>query len=139
MAVKTFRDLAEPGPGTRLAVDLDFMETRAGTSVSYSSALVDASAGLTTLFSLTGKFYISWLGIGAVLANDMDHVKLTIDGVVIVDDDGMTVNATTIYCWGALDQDNGESDFMCNESLLFECETNTDTSVNASIGARAIL
>ncbi len=140
MAVKRFDSLVGTNPGIALGIDLDFLETRVATSVHYiSNTAIDCSAGLTTLLSLTGKFEILFLGIAAINVNDVDQLQLIIDGVTIMDEDGMTVNATTIYPWGPIDLDNGKILFGCDSSLTFKCETTADTSITFEYSVRPVL
>lgn len=140
MASKPLREIIDIGAGSRLAIELDFMETRAATTVNYEQqGLIDASAGLTTLLSLTGRWEIQWFGLSAILANDIDHLKLTIDGVVICSQDGLSSNATTWYPFGPVDGDNGFAHYMCDSSLLMEVEMSTDTAITFSWAVRAIL
>ena len=100
---------------------------------------IDASAGLTTALSLTGKFAIDLLQFVG-LTNESITVKLTVDGVIIWNDTYVT-GATTLRLFG-LNESGGEdtpSTMQCNESLLLEIQTTTDTSIDLYYVARPIL
>ena len=140
MTVKTFQSLV-PSEGIQLlAPQLDFITTRAATTVPYQNiSAIDASGGLTTLLSLTGKWWIRMIFMSGMTSNDVDHYKLTVDGVVVFEEDGLGSNNTNYGHFGALDMDWGDMGVVVLSSFLLQMETNVDTSMNLSYIAQPIL
>ena len=97
---------------------------------------IDASAGLTTALSLTGKFAIDYLNFGGVLSENMT-IKLTVDGTVIWNDTFVAGNANQLF-FGGSSGGIAES-AQCNSSLLLEVQMATDTDINLSYSARPIV
>ena len=131
MSVKTFQSLAGSQGLNKLAVDTTYFEDRgngAGPDVNISA--IDATGGLTTILSLTGKFHIHAFFVTAILANNLDHWKLTIDGVVVNEEDGMSSNSTSIGMFGVQDGDVGDQGIICHESFLLQIQTTSDNSIS---------
>tara|TARA_R110002153_G_scaffold47169_1_gene133393 strand:+ start:135 stop:665 length:531 start_codon:yes stop_codon:yes gene_type:complete len=100
---------------------------------------INASLGLTTALSLSGKFAISLLRFITIAPEPMT-IKLTIDGVVIWNDLFTGAAATSQYLLGNIQAGMGVSEaIQCNTSFLLEIQTATDTSVDLYYMARPIL
>lgn len=133
------------GAGFKLAPDLNYISNNDSPSITYKTINVDPSGSLTTALSLSGKYAISGLVL-TLIANEDITVKLTIDGVVIINEtiafDG---GANGISVLGEVASASPSSPrgagiiTVCEESLLLELETVTDTSVNVTYIARPIL
>ncbi len=140
MATKTLTQIiggADPLP--KMAPDLTNFTDREGGAVLYILLTgIDTTGALTTLLSLTGKFAIDLLYLQSMTVNDMDQIKLTIDGVVIFNETSMSDNAGTEHVLGNIDLDHGHQ-YMCESSLLFEIEMNIDTSIDFAYLVRPIL
>ena len=99
---------------------------------------VDATAGLTTLISLTGKYAVTYINISDLSTTTTYTFRLTIDGVLIFNSAFTTSGAgTTGNNFEVL---NGMA-VLANTSLLleFDASVSGDTSVGATINARLIL
>lgn len=138
MSTKTLSSLVLPSLN-KLAVDLDFFSTRLAGQTYVQVAGINATGSLVTVLSLTGKFLIETLYISGMSTTDIDQWKMTIDGVVIHDTDGMTRTFTTALAFGQLDGDNGSQMIICDSSFLLEIEMASDTSIDMRYRIRAIL
>lgn len=120
----------------RLAPDLTFPSSLVAGG-NYSNVTFNSSVALTTALSLTGKFAISYLKFNSILAEAVT-VKLTVDGVVIWNDSFICGNP--LYLLGGVQNTHGLSSevIQCNNSLLLELQTATDTSVQLNYIVRAI-
>jgi len=123
-----------PNALVRLAPDLDFPASGATYKIITG---INASAGLTTAISLTGKFCITLLRLDAVAAENVT-IKLTIDGVVIWDASFVSSNSTQNLLNG-LAAGIPQEAIQCNSSLLLEVQMATDTSISLIYLARPIL
>ena len=122
----------------QLAPDLTFPATLLGQNGFANVSAIDASAGLTTALSLSGKFAINLLTFNS-LSSEVITVKLTIDGVVIWNDSSTAnINLQLLGSNTRADANVPES-ITCNTSLLLEVQTTTDTSIGLSYLARPIL
>ncbi len=101
------------------------------------TASVDVTAALGTVLSLTGKRSISLLQLSSMSVNDLTDVKLTIDGVVITNVSGITVNAATENIIGSTTA--AQEMFECRTSLLLEAKMTADTAIVAVYVTRLIL
>ncbi len=122
----------------QLAPDLNWPSSRGVSIVQYVSInSLDTSAGLTPILSLSGKFLVSLLYISSIAAGNA-AVRLTIDGVVIWDDE--YENGTSDKLLGSYESMGGQisTDIMCNESLLLEYQSQ-DTNIQLRYLARPIL
>jgi len=121
----------------KLAVDLDYPSSLLTTN-SYSQVFpIDASGGLTTALSLTGKFAVSHLDFRNMIAESNTY-KLTIDGVVVMNDTFSSSTSQSIV------GSNNTTSYdpiviVCESSLLLEIQTATDTSILLNYVARPIL
>ena len=139
MAVKRLSTVVGPRGLPELAPDLTFFTGKTGGSVTYVVVSnIDATGSLTTILSLTGKFAIDILVLTALTSNDIDQIKLTVDGIVIWDQDGLSDNDGTEVLLGQTDGDNGMQ-YRCETSFLLQLETKVDTSTTLSYLARPIL
>lgn len=140
MAVRTLLTLAGAQTLPKLAPDLTFLTDRALTTVDYAQiTAIDATGGtLTTILSITGKFEIQLIDIASISANDLRKVKITIDGVVIYSETGISVNGTSLRLIGEGIGESGEH-LRCDDSFLFELDTNADSSITFNYKVRPIL
>ena len=124
----------------QLAPDLTYPGDRSNLNLRTYKEItgINASLGLTTALSLSGKFAISLLRFGGASAELMT-VKLTVDGVIVWND-SYTGTSTQQYLLGNTSAGAGVSETIeCNTSFLLELQTATDTSVNLQYMARPIL
>lgn len=142
MTIKT-SSLGGGGGIPALAPDLTWPASKAVSSVGYKRITgINATAGLTTALSLTGKFLINGL-IFDSMTSETYTVKLTVDGVVIWNDSMTSIGSSTLVLYGSasssFSNSTNELGFICNTSLLLEIQSTTDTSVNLEYIARPIL
>ena len=137
MAVKSFLSLAGGQVVPQLAPDLTSFSSSNSAGQVFVGA-INATAGLTTLLSLTGKFGISMLYLSGLTTNDVEGVKLTIDGVVIWEEASMSVNSATKTLVGNNLANHGFH-MRCDSSLLLELDTISDTSINFTYLVRPLL
>ena len=125
----------------QLAPDLTYPGDRVNLNIrTYKQiAGIDATSGLTTALSLSGKFAISLLRFTNTTAELMT-VKLTVDGVVIWNDSFNGLSTAGQYLLGNMSAGAGVSETVqCNTSFLLEIQTATDTTINLEYMARPIL
>lgn len=126
----------------RLAPNATMWTDMAGTMVvPYNQLTVaDFTGSLQTALSLTGKWHIRFLNIANILANKLDHWKLTIDGIVVQEKDSYLANsASGVSVFGVTDLDQGDLGIVCLSSFLFELETVDDDSITINWLTRPIL
>jgi len=100
---------------------------------------IDASAGLTTALSLTGKYAVSYLEFKSVSIENMT-IKLTIDGVIIWNSTFLTDNQEQgLFGNNSSDGDGPDEILQCNDSFLLEVQMASDTSIDLNYLARPIL
>ena len=117
-------------PGDRLSLNLKTYKEITG---------INASLGLTTALSLSGKFAISLLRFKDISTGLMT-IKLTVDGVVIWNDSFTGTGTNSQYLLGNTSGGAGVSEtIQCNTSFLLEIQTATDPSVDLYYMARPIL
>ncbi len=139
MAIKPFNTLIGDNYGIRMAPDLDWWDTRTTGAPYILTGSIDVSGSLQTVLSLTGKFQINLVYITGMTTDDMDQFKLTVDGIVIHNEDTILDNVTQIFVIGNFAQDSGPQPFQCNESFLLEMEMVSDADINLYVVARPIL
>lgn len=147
MATSLKQVLGGSGAGFKLAPDLNYISSNFALGQGYKSVTVDPSGSLTTALSLTGKFAIG-AAVFTSLGEDVFNIRLTIDGVVIIDD---TVDANTSggNTEAAIIGDTQGSTLtatmgaglpvICEESFLLEIQSTTDTAVTLKYVARPVL
>lgn len=124
----------------KLAPELTYPADKlVGGAVYKRISAIDASAGLTTILSLTGKFAVSYMAFLSITA-EVNTIKLTVDGVIIWDTtytpsatDNL-IGATNTSALSPQDIVNG-----CDESFLLEYQTATDTNIVFDYLARPLL
>jgi len=123
----------------RLAPDLTYPTDKSSATIGWIKVSgIDASSGLTTALSLTGKFVITFLQFSN-LTNESLVVKLTVDGVIIWNDT-IPSSGTLNNLLGAIDATNSPAEFIqCDTTFLLEVQTATDTSIDLDYLARPIL
>lgn len=125
MAAKTLSQIVGGIGGSRgavrLAPDLNFPKDKVDGFTLIEVTGINASGGLTTILSLTGKFIINGLLVKGLLADRINQVKLTVDGVVIWDVDPLTNAATEPYIGTSLSAHDAYIEHVvCEDSFLFE-------------------
>ena len=139
MGTKTLLSLVGNDALTKLAPDLNYPQDKSLGSVFISVGGINATGGLTTVLSLTGKFIISKLWMSLATVNDISQVKLTIDGVVIWDVDPLTNAATDPFISGTNSHLAGNEALRCDASFLLEMQTDADTNMTVNYAVRPIL
>lgn len=140
-------DLVRGGGQIELAPDLTYPSDKLlDPSTNKQITALDATGGLTTALSLTGKFAISFLFFSVISNGQTLAIKLTIDGIVIWNDIGFTFSdaggelallggPNTV---GSGDKVMAET-IICKETFLLEIQTSSDTSITFQFLARPIL
>ena len=98
---------------------------------------IDASSGLTTALSLSGKFAVSHLDFRN-MTSESNNYKLTIDGDVVMDDTFVSGTSQSIVGNNA-DTLYDNIVILCETSLVLQIETASDTSILLNYVAREIL
>jgi hypothetical protein len=142
MASKLLSSTVGGGGLPQLAPDLTFPSSLIGNFGFKSIGSINAVGSLTTVLSLSGKFYVNALRIEGLTAETIT-IKLTVDGVVIWNDTWANPN-TILKLLGRTGVDANATtetveSIQCNESFLLELQTLTDASVNLKYLARPIL
>jgi len=139
MADKFLSSLVGGGAGFRLAPDLTYPSSKVGSGNFTRIENIDASASLTTVLSLTGKFALSYLLIGNQIAETNRYV-LTVDGVVIWDA-SRTAPTTEDFFLGFKGGTSAAADIVieCNTSILLQVKTATDIIIYVEYLARPLL
>tara|TARA_R110000787_G_scaffold174803_1_gene287353 strand:+ start:34 stop:450 length:417 start_codon:yes stop_codon:yes gene_type:complete len=129
------------GGATKLAPDLTYPAGKAGGNNLKDISGIDASSGLTTVLSLTGKFAISYIAF-TNQTTELNTYKLTIDGVVVWSNTHTATTATDVFL-GSVTQTGSswvsDTIITCEQTFLLEVQTATDTSINLQYLARPIL
>lgn len=125
--------------GVALAPDLTFFSTRVAGANLITITGIDATGVLTEVLGLTGRFIINKVTLSGLIANDLDSIKLTIDGVVIWNETGLSSNATTERLIGSLSADEWSESIICETSFSLEVLMSTDTDIDVTYNARPIL
>ena len=121
----------------RLAADLLYPQNRAILgSQTYEITNIDASGGLTTALSLTGKYVINYISFKNVLLESMT-IKLTVDGLVVWNSTFTAAAGTQSFIGGNSSTSIPEA-ISCNTSFLLEVQMATDTSIDLEFLARPI-
>jgi exopolysaccharide biosynthesis protein len=127
------------GGALRLAPDLSAIGNYdSGNNVFTVISGIDASAGLTTALSLTGRFAVDWLRFDFLTA-ESNTFKLTIDGVVIFNETVLTPTAQSIIGQLGSSTSINDGSYLVQDSLLLEVQTTTDNSIELQYLARPIL
>jgi len=119
-----------------MAPDLNYPSTlNAG---SFKQVTVNPAGSLVTALSLTGKWQLFMLELNGLTAESLT-VKLTVDSVVVWND--TFTSSTVLRLIGAITgtTQNPSEPIYCNNSLLLELQTATDTAVQVNYNARPIL
>ncbi|MBE16514.1 MAG: hypothetical protein Unbinned6354contig1000_1 [Prokaryotic dsDNA virus sp.] len=123
----------------RLAPDLTWPSAPATANVTYVQVLsINATGGLTTALSLTGKYAVSHLAFINMTAETVT-VKMTVDDVVIWNDTFTSGNAVELFGSRTVSGAGPDEVMMCEKSLLLEVQTATDTDIRLNYVARPIL
>lgn len=125
--------------GVALAPDLTFFSTKSVTSNQIAVTGIDASSALTEVLGLTGRFIINKVSLSAMIANDLSDIRLTIDGVVIWDETGLSSNGTTEHLIGSQAADEWSESIICETSFSLEVQMSTDNAIDITYNARPIL
>ncbi len=138
MGTKTLSSLIGDNALPKLAPDLASWSDRANGAAYVVVSGIDATAGLTTLLSLTGKFLIDTLFIDSMGANNAAEIKLTIDGVIIWNETGLSSNSVGEPVIGKLDGTHGHQ-IRCDSSLLLEIKMTSDNDIELVYQVRPII
>ena len=128
----------------KLTPDLLFFDRLGNSSAIVSSASIDASGGLTTALSLTGKYMINSVGLSGMTAETVT-IKLTIDGVIIINNtftSTTSVSVVNTYNGTATTTSPSQIGFTpigCDSTFLLEVQTATDTNISLQYNVRPIL
>lgn len=124
-----------------LAPDLTYPSSKSSDGQPYYQATgINASAGLTTVLSLTGSFAISMLGFESMTAEQVTIV-LTVDGEVKWNDT-FTLSSDELWLLGSNSSPVNnipEAVYGCRSSLTLEIQTATDTSIDFLYMVRPIV
>jgi hypothetical protein len=127
------------GGGLSFAPDLTAPSSALSQNLPYRSITgINGSSGLTTAISLTGKYAVSWLKFEG-LTSETITIKLTVDGVIIWNDTFTCQTSLQLLGNTSSSEVCVDGPYICNQSLLLEIQTATDTSVNLEYLARPIL
>ena len=139
MADKTLQSLVGGGGGIKFAPDLNFPSSLSPGSGYSQVSGINATGGLTTVLSLSGKFTIDVLWFSSLNAETIT-IRATLDGELLWDD---TFNCTAkIYLLGGLGISSGVSgpiSTICEESFTLEIQTTTDPDIDFNYLVRPIL
>ena len=142
MGTKTLSQIVSSGGAPKLAPQLDWPLTSQLGNLHTIITGIDATAALTTCLSLTGKWIIRNIWLSLLTVDDIETIKLTIDGVVIWNDDPV-LTAITELMFGQVMGVNSHStvleDIMCESSFLLEIKTTADADIRCNYLARALL
>jgi len=122
----------------KLAPDLSFPSTLASNGAFVRVSSIDASSGLTTLLSLTGRNILNLFVIEQMTSESIT-VKMTIDSVVIWNDTFVLPGTNLRLCGGNDATASAFDSFVCESSLLIELQTTADTDVSIEYLTRPIL
>lgn len=114
---------------TGLAADLTFPSSLKASSPLVEVLGINATASLTTILSLTGKYHIGYLSFMNIAVENIT-IKLTIDDVVIWNDTYANPG-TSIYLLAEITAAGIKSPgFVCKSSFLLELQTTADSSID---------
>lgn len=126
----------------KLAPDLNYIQDMSGGTAGAPHRTVtgiNGSSGLVTALSLTGKHGIYGLEFQNISVENIT-IKLTVDDVVIWNSVHAAAYTSLAFFGSLASSDGGNSDcFQCDESLLLEVQTASDTSIDLDYAARPIL
>lgn len=121
-----------------LAPDLTFPSSLLSTAGYVSDTGIDATAGLTTVLSLTGKHKIDAMWFDS-MTNESITVVLTVDGVVIWNDTFVS-GGTSLRLFGGIATTGSRIESMlCLSSLTLQIQTTADNSISFNYAVRPIL
>ena len=130
----TIKLSSKGGGGTpKLATELTYPSS-IGTAHYKQIVGINATAGLTTALSLSGRFFIELIQFINLTAETIT-VKLTVDGVTIWND--TFTSGTSLPLIG--NTSVGSNAVKCDSTFLLEIQTATDTSIDLRYIARPIL
>ena len=125
-------------PVQKLAVDLTAPTTWNGESSIVSVTGIDASSGLTTVFSVpSAKGVVSRVSFGAMTSQDYT-VKLTIDNEVKYNGVWTVTDAGPVLFGGNGGNNSMYDPVFFEENFLLEIQSTSDTSINADITYRKL-
>ena len=133
-----FGEVIVQGSVPVLDTDLSFPSSLAS-GVSYKEDTgIDATSGLTTLLTLTGKHVINLLSISSLVSESIT-IKLTVDGVIRWNDTFVVSSTTLALLGGNFDSSSAYDISSCESSYLLELQTTTASSVTFRHLERPIL
>jgi len=143
MATKTLSEIIGGGGfPIRLAVDTTFFTDKVSGVFNKRITGIDASAALTEVLGLTGRFIVYSLTLTGLIANDLTDIRLTVDGVNIWDENSITVSATVEPLLGEIASAGVEGFFepmLVQTDFSLKVKMATDTAIGIDYAARPIL
>jgi len=136
MSDSTLSTVMGDGVHSILAPDLDYPSAKNAGLDTRKQFIFDASSGLTSVLSLTGKYVISNLELSG-LTTETITIKLTIDGATIWND--TFICSTSEDLFGSNNNTFVPETMQCNSSFLLEVQTATDNNVTLAYLLRPIL
>lgn len=127
----------ESGDGVMLAPDLTFPSSRLGRTNYVRVVGINATAGLTSVLNLTGKFSVDLVRL-TELTTETITVKLTVDSVVVWNDTFTCSSFLPLIGSPTGDADMSPS-IICQDSFLLEVQTTADSNISLEYLARPIL
>lgn len=113
----------------KFAPNLTYFSDKVNSSLYQIASGIDATGALTEVLSLTGKFYIGLLFLNAIASNDLQKIKLTVDGVVIWNESGLASNGANEPMIGISSAADYEA-FVCEASFLLEIQMTSDVDID---------
>ena len=139
MADKTLNSLVGGGGGIKFAPNLNFPSSLTAQRGFVVVEGINATGGLTTILSLSGKFIIDGLWFTG-LSTEAVTIRATLDGELLWDD---TFASGVGYLLGGPAGSNnsvsGATSTICEESFTLEIQTTTDTDFDFNYLVRPIL
>ncbi len=138
MATLTLSQVVGAATIPQLAADTTFFTTKNAGAIFKVTSGIDASAALTEVLGLTGKFVVSMLKLQSMTVNNLTDIKLTVDGVDIWNETGISSNVATEQLLGG-DLKTGFEYIQCDSSLSLKVKMSSDTSIDVVWIARPII
>lgn len=133
--------LPSGGSPLKLAPDLGFLASRnAGAQQGFTQVVIsNANNGLNTRLSLNGKFVLSKLQMTGIANSSTCRMRLTIDGVVIMEDlTDYTVNGSDSFIGASSSTSAIGEQFIVESSLTLEYEC-SDANISLQYLIRPIV
>ena len=127
--MKQYNENGQIYSASKLSPDLNFPANKlSGQSISIFETGFNTTASLTQVVNLQEAGTVLALSLSALTANDLEHIKLTIDSVVVWDT-AITSNVATENYIGDVFSNSYEF-IKFENSFVFEVKCTTDTSID---------